>query len=479
VLGGAGALGRGGLTYARRVTTSAPGDLAQAHAFRSRPDLSPPRLQMALARAGSAPGSYYLLTPNYGRARSGAGQPGLMIVDRRGEVIWFLPLTQLASNLRVQHYRNRPVLTWWQGTLTSSGHGVGEAVICDSTYQVIARIKGANGLRPDVHELAITADDTALVTAYAPVTTDLSGVGGPPSATVYDGVVQEIDIASGRLLFEWHSIEHVGVGETYATPPTSPFDYFHINSIAVDPTDANLVVSARNTWAVYKVHRTSGRVLWRLGGKKSDFAMGGGTPFAWQHHVTPLADGTLTVFDDGAFPPVEPQSRALHLAVDEKSRSVSLIHAFEHPARLLAQNQGSIQLLPGGGAVVGWGSEPYFSEYAANGGLVVDGRFPTNGQSYRAFRARWVGSPTARPAIAIEPDDSGGYTIYASWNGATEVASWQALSGDSAVDLSPVGSVPKAGFETAMTVHPAGKYVAMAALDRDGNRLGVSAPSAL
>jgi hypothetical protein len=423
---------------------------------------------------GAPTAESFFLSPNFGPGGTGAGQQGLLVLDGRGEVVWFQPLAPAFSNFQVQSYRGRPVLTWWQGAFNPAGFGEGTAVVADTRYDRVATVQAGNGLKADLHEFVLTPDGTALITAWGQAAADLRPVGGPADGSVYFGEAQEIDVATGKLTFAWRSTDHVGVDETYASVASGPFDYFHINSITVDPDDGNLVISARNTWAVYKVDRATGAVVWRLGGRRSDFALGPGASFAWQHDARPRGRGLLTVFDDGASPTVQPQSRALVLALDPTGRTARLAQAFAHPARLLADNQGNLQLLPDGGALVGWGSEPYFSHFSADGALLRDGRMPTNMESYRAFRAPWSARPAGAPDIATETDDVGGVAVYVSWNGATDVATWQVLSGTAPTSLTEAGAVPKVGFETAITVHPTGPYVAVRGLDARGNALGTS-----
>ena len=395
-----------------------------------------------------------------------------MILDGRGQLTWFRPMASFA-NFRVQSYRGQPVLTWWQGEVSAAGFGQGTGVIADTSYRQVATIGGANGLAADLHELVLTPDGTTLVTAYGQTVADLRAVGGPAAGAVYFGAVQKIDIATGSFLFEWRSIDHVAVDETQVTIGTGPLDYFHINSIDVDPEDGNLLISARNTWAIYKIDRTTGAVVWRLGGKRSDFSMGPETSFAWQHDARAHGNGEVTLFDDGAAPPVAPQSRALRLAVDATARTATLTTAFTHPARLLAQSQGNFQRLADGGGIVGWGSEPYFSHFDAQGDLVRDGRMPTNMESYRAFRSPWSAAPSGVPDIATEGTTAAA-AVYVSWNGATEVKVWQVLSGTDPGSLEPSGSVPKGGFETAITVHPSGRYLAVSGVDGNGSVLATS-----
>jgi Arylsulfotransferase (ASST) len=230
--------------------------------------------------SGTAP-SYVFLA-----LKEGAGEHGPMILDDRGQLVWFEKYIT-ARDFKVQRYRGRPVLTWWEGSIVF-GHGVGEYVIFDDSYREIARVRAGNGFRGDLHEFLITPEDTALLTAYAEVPADLSSAGGREYGAAWEGIFQEVDIETGEVLLEWHSLEHVGVDESYVLPSEDPayvYDYFHINSIDVDH-DGNLLASARNTWAVYKIDPESGEVLWRLGGKKSDFEMGDGTRTAFQHDAT-------------------------------------------------------------------------------------------------------------------------------------------------------------------------------------------------
>jgi outer membrane protein assembly factor BamB len=416
----------------------------------------------------------FLVTPNFGPGGAGTDQQGLMILDGRGELVWFQPLDPAFSNLRVQTYQGQPVLTWWQGRFDPAGFGQGTGYIANAQYATIATVQGGNELGADLHELVLTPAGTALVTAYTPVGADLSPLGGPVDSQVYAGVVQEIDVATGNVVFEWRSTDHVAVSETYATLGTEPLDYFHINSIAIDPADGNLLISARNTWAIYKLDRSTGAVVWRLNGKASDFTMGPGTTFAWQHDAQAHGGGVFTLFDDGAAPTVEPQSRGLQLALDETARTATLTHAYAHPAQLVSESQGNVQLLADGGVIVGWGSEPYFSHFDAKGNLVRDGRMPTNVESYRAFRQSWSATPATVPDVATEGDVVGGATVYVSWNGATNVATWQVVTGASADALADSGSVPRSGFETAITVHPKGSFLAVRALDRSGALLATS-----
>jgi hypothetical protein len=436
------------------------------HHFFSRPDLRPPVL--TVLRPDRVSDGDLFLAPS-----SGPGQRGVLILDNSGQVVFFHPTTpNTAMNFRVARYHGKPVLTWWEGK-SKSGLGRGTHVILDQSYRELARLPAGNGRQSDLHEFVITPHDTALVTSYEVRQADLSSVGGPAAGAVIGGVVQELALPSGRVLFEWRSLDHVPVEETHASFQGHPLDYFHVNSIDL-LADGNLLVSARNTWAVYKVSRASGRVIWRLGGKRSDFTMGRGTVFAWQHDARHHPGELVTIFDDGAAPQVQPQSRVLLLKLDAANKRATLVRSYtHHPNRLVSQFMGNAQLLPNGNVVVGWGNEPYVTEFGTDGQILFDAKLPRGGMNYRAFRFGWSGAPTTDPVL-VAPGGRHRRTAYVSWNGATAVGAWRLRAGRSAGALDTVDATAKRGFETALEV-PAGlRYAQAVALDRHGRELGRS-----
>jgi hypothetical protein len=438
-----------------------------SRSYRSRPDLWSPLISVTTPAIHAAAGQLFI-TP--------ASGPGPVVVDDAGDAVWIHPTPgKRAFNLRVGAYKNSPVLTWWEGALVL-GTGQGEYVLVDESYAEVARVRAANGLQGDLHEFITTASGTALFTVYAKRAMPEAS---PGPTQLLESIVQEVDIATGRLLFEWRSADHVSPSESYVGPSAGqPFDYFHINSIDVD-TDGNLLISARHTCAVYKIDRRSGDVMWRLGGKRSDFAMGAGTQFAWQHDARRQPDGSITLFDDGSNgskPPTEAQSRGLVLDVSESAHTATLRQAYNHIYGILASSQGSMQTLPNGDVLLGWGDQAYFTEYAADGGTVLDARLPDGSTSYRALRFAWHGQPADHPAVATEQTYGDATTVYASWNGATEVASWTVLGGDSAEQLVPLGSRPRSGFETAIVVPGRPRLVAVQAIDGSGAVVSESAP---
>ncbi len=363
--------------------------------FVTRPDLVPPAVTVTTRAAGRDAGLIFIAP------KAGRGQDGVMILDDDGQVVWFRPAghREEATDFRVQTYQGKPVLTWWQGRLIG-GDGRGEGVIYDDHYRALPRVRAGNGYSMDLHEFELTPQGTALIISYDPVIEDLRAFGGPRDGIVVDGVVQEIDVATGLVLFEWHSIGSVSFEDTHERAPKGhgQWDYMHLNSVALD-TDGNLVVSARHTSTVYKLDRSTGKILWRLGGEHSDFKLGPGATFGSQHDARPQPDGTLTLFDNATPPPLRKASRAVTLRLDTQRHTATLARSLSHPDGLLAATQGSVSLLPGGNAFVGWGSRRWFSEYDAAGKLVFDAQLAPGNDTYRAFRLAWTGTPITAPHV--------------------------------------------------------------------------------
>jgi Arylsulfotransferase (ASST) len=465
-------------------------------AYATRPDLRPPVIDVETA-ASPTPG-FVFLTPK----RAGA-QASPLIVDDEGETVWSAPTAghDVAADLRVQTYEGEPVLTWWEGR-SAVALGFGEAVIVDRHYREVARVQTGNGLEADFHEFRLTDEGTALLVAYRAGPADLSAVGGPEEGYEFENYVQEVDIATGEVLMEWRASDHVPMTDTFSEltedadgSEDAPFDWFHVNSVAPGP-DGTLLVSARNTHAIYAIDRVSGALRWSLGGRSSDVAMGEGVSFMWQHDAQWLGGSRISLFDNHASLTGGDASRALILDVDTQAMTAELVAEARHPDGVSAGTQGNTQLLGDGRLFVGWGSEGRVTEFSAAGDVVFDASFAP-ADSYRAYRFEWTGLPEEHPDVVVTPasdprddrgaddgggddggdedggddaspaDEEGGLDVAVSWNGATEVASWRVLAGDDTDDLEPVATVRREGFETAIRIPIAG-VVEVEALDASG-----------
>jgi hypothetical protein len=483
---GGGATGSGGarqVAYAFRVDTpyptahvpefpAPPASPADDQSFYTLPHVFAPVLSVTVPDRDPAAGD--ILTTN----GPGPGQFGPLIYTPQGRLVWFehLPPGITAEDLNEQTYAGRRDLTWWRGRVLSLGFGQGEDLVMNSRYQTVATVHGGNGLRADLHDFQLAPHDVAYITAYNPILCNLKHVGGAASAAIVDVAVQEIDMRTGLVRWEWHALDHVGVAESETSPPRgTPWDWFHLNSIDPEP-DGDVFISARSTWAGYQLEGGSGRILWRLGGTRSSFAMGPGTQTAWQHDGRVLPDGEVTFFDDGANPPKHSQSRGVRIALDLAHHRARLDFAYTHPGPpLLAASQGNMQTLPSGDVVLGYGAVPEITEYARDGAVLFDAHLPFDMTFYRAFRYPWSGQPANPPQVLANMNSTGEETaVHASWNGATGVAAWRVLAGSSPGALAPRVTIPAPSFESSTVLPREYPYVAVQALDAAGHVLGTS-----
>jgi hypothetical protein len=287
--------------------------------------------------------------------------------------------------------------------------------------------------------------------------------------------VQSIDIASGAVRSQWNSLDHVALRDSYLPPPKTPaaWDAFHLNSVDEEAA-GGLLLSARSTWAVYQLQPGSQALQWTLGGKHGTLRVAPGARMAWQHNAVLHPDGTLTAFDDETRPGASDQSRGVQLRLGGGSRPVTVLHSFEHATAITSASQGSLQELPGGRWLVGWGQVPYISEYAGNGSLLFDAHLPFAAGSYRALAYPWQGTPAHAPAVAATVLGAQSTAVYASWNGATGVAAWRVLAGTRRDQLYDFTTVPRGGFETQVLLEDPERYVEVQALGANGRTLASS-----
>jgi len=438
--------------------------------YTTDPSIHPPAIKVTSNRKGTAPG-YLFFGPQLGPIQNGAE-----ITNSNGKLIYFNPVPrgQYAMNVQSQQYDGQPALTYWQGTVTESGTGTGEDQILSSSYKHLATVRAGNGLSADLHEFLIDGDD-AWLTAYQPVIWNASKIKhGLKKEIVLNCVAQEIDLKTGLVLFQWNSLDHVALGASYSPVAKAgvPWDYFHINAIQPQP-DGSVLISSRNTSAVYDVDGSTGRIQWDVGGKFSTLKLGKGARFWYQHDARLQTDGHLTMFDDAGSPFREPQSRGLTLAINTTAKTATVVRQRTYDS-LKAPAEGSMQLLSNGDTLLGWGQAPDLAtEYGPGGSVLYNARFTGANASYRAFREPWRATPATRPAVRGHVYD-GQVTVSASWNGADTVHRWRILGGSSPKKLTTIASDLDRFFQTNMQTHRSPRYVEVQAVSASGRTLASS-----
>jgi EmrB/QacA subfamily drug resistance transporter len=457
------------------------------YSYVTEPSLHPPMIRIdKQSPAGElAPG--YIFAANFFDLNEPpiVGQSGPLILDGNLQPVWFQPVPEkvVAANLSLQSYEGKPALAWWQGAVTNTGATEsGEDVVVNQHYQPVARLKGVDGWVLTLHEFTISGED-AWVTANKNVPRDLSRYGGAYNGALIDSAVQEYNLRTGKLLRNWDALEHIPLSQSQASLPTNgfPWDAYHVNSIQL-VGDGTFLVSMRDTWAAYLVNIETGRIEWTLGGRGSSFKFGPGADFQWQHDVRLQDPTTVTMYDDhccqltggGTYVSPTAPSRGLVLKIDQQARRATLSAQYGREGGFTSDYMGDTQPLANGNVFVGFGSEPYFAEYSHSGKLLLQGELPGANLSYRATVQQWVGLPLTSPKGAAR-QVGGGTTVYASWNGATQLASWRVLAAAGAGGrLAAVKTAAKSGFETAIPVGQGYGSFELQALDAAGHVIGTS-----
>ncbi|GAM87588.1 hypothetical protein ANO11243_056150 [Dothideomycetidae sp. 11243] len=423
----------------------------------------------------------------------------------------------------VQSCRGDNYLTWWSGDYFRT-FKQGRFYVANDRYEIIYNFTTADPLTTtDPHEITITPECTALIAVHNTRSINLTTYNNISQGWEMAGQFSEYDLATGKLMFDWSASNHipdialetqnVKPGAWHGQNENEPVDWFHLNSVWRDET-GNYLVSARHTSTIYYISGVDGAIIWRLGGNYNDFKdMSGGlaTSFRLQHYARWLnRDRTLmSLYDNHAaderFDVNEARgSQGMILEIDETARKVWLKANYSSLSSV-SNSKGSMQILNDspvpGNILMGYGSEPGYTELAANGTVLLDVVFGSTAQNYRAVKANWTGRPWWGPKIAPGPGEQDyvfnetseifsirlnntdgralpNDTVYFSWNGATEVTCWIVLTSNETTALSIkhdfLAEVSKTGFEDHLHVGADTRYVRAMAIDRQQNVLGVT-----
>ncbi|RDW87864.1 hypothetical protein BP5796_03558 [Coleophoma crateriformis] len=438
-------------------------------------------------------GSLYAMISPRGLA---VDEPSAMILDASGYLVWRQGGFNQVYNLMVQEYRGKPYLTFWGGDDAVRGHGSGFYYMLDSSYNLVYKVAAAGPFAGDLHEFRITKDGTAMLTVYD-VVPSAEDFRGRSKGYLWDCLLQEIDIETGELLFQWRATDHYKVSDSERYlfgglagdgSKRAPFDYFHMNSIDKDKK-GNYLVSARFTCSVTYINGTTGEIIWILGGKRNmftDLSGGKALSFGFQHDAR-WHDNytTISIFDNGGDgEQSDANTRGILLKMDFEKMTVELLAEYINPEKVLSMSQGSLQILDNGNVFMGYGNSAAYTEYAPNGTALCDVHFGAKSsfgspdiQSYRAYKFAWHGFPTTPPNIAISHQNDM-VAVYVSWNGATEVRKWviQGVDERHAAEDAwfPVAEAEKVGFETEFINLTYPRYLRVLGLDSRGEVLGKS-----
>jgi hypothetical protein len=483
-----------GLIFAAPAAESAATSTSSYYTFVSAPGLHPPKPELLEKKRGLAHGDLLLGVQRDAVVSStNPDQSGPLILDSKLQPIWF---SNTGGGLVFQQetYEEHPVLVWTQGKKTAGNHGGGETgpnhtmptpqqtvIVVNEHYRTVGKLTALAPWTIDAHDVSIIGRDVWVLVDRVAKHQDLARYGGPKDGSVFDVGIQEYQLSTGRLLRTWDPLKLGSKGGVPLSASkehvSSQWDAYHGNAVQALP-DGDVLVSMRDTWAVYLINPRTDHIVWTLGGKDSTFTFGKGAKFDWQHDaqlVDPRQGGVgsdveLTVFNNNSS---QGPARGLILRLNTHTHRATLVAAYRHHPQLTASVEGSMQVLSNGNALVSWGSpSAEFTEFSKSGRQLLDVGFPVGQQTYRALLTdTWVGTPYYPPSGAVR-----GTTVYASWNGATEVAEWEVLAGSSTTDLKVVATHSRTGFETAIKfAHTYADYE-VRALSAGGQTLGTSKP---
>ncbi|KAL4806590.1 ASST-domain-containing protein [Aspergillus unguis] len=438
-------------------------------AFKSRPDLYPPVFTFERRIPQKLHPGYIFLGPYQ------ADNSGPYIYDNDGYgAVGAIPALEMPT--------------------ACTGHGV----IMDNNYHIVKTVVPGGGMTSsDMHEFKLINDgETALMTLYQQRQFDMSlwnikgGMGW-----VMESIFQEIHVETGKVLFEWRSLDHVDPTDTYTYPgatdtsgtglePRSPWDYFHINSIDKNAA-GNYLISSRHTCAIYKISGYDGSIIWKLHGANPTFE-NENFSFSQQHDARWLSENIthslVSLYNNGynGFNRTHDYSSGMIILIDHVNKTASQLHEYAPQNHdMISSSQGNMQVLPNGNIFMGWGNNAYVSEHDAEGNLLLWGYIDKgNIMNYRAQKFNWEGNPTDIPALwtyAKSSDNSSSTTFYVSWNGATRVKHWKFYGTNNATgNYTFLHKVRKDGFETSYTASEFYRWTFAEAIDAQGNVLGKS-----
>ncbi|KAJ5712036.1 hypothetical protein N7488_006192 [Penicillium malachiteum] len=479
-------------------------------AYKSRPDLAPPVLNITIPATNDTAEGLIFYTPESIYADDtghGPAQSGPYIFTEKGDLVWsgIGFVGPRSENFQVHTYRGEQVLSIFGGSHNSPmGHGHGHTSIFDNRYRLLDEIKGGGHSLADQHEFLFFDNHSAVFTVFDPEIADLSPYGATEESQswILDNKIQKVDTDSNRVLWEWSALDHVDPADTNLTlqswnaglgvNSSQAWHYFYMNAFDVDADTNTYLISARSMCTIFKMDGDSGEILWQLGGKTSNFSLGDGVDFCWQHdtrmhakylnYETKGSKEIISFFDNSAHEnlaggPVL-QTRAYSagkvVELDTENWTARLIAEFRAPGDLSVRSQGNLQLLPNGNAFINWGYDGAMSEHTPDGTTIWfsrldSGKMGPGSENYRAFKFEWHALPYEEPAL-VAFKESNGTSVYVSWNGDTETRVWKFFEVQNG-QRELLGQASRGGFETSWQTSKKPVEVVAEAYNAYGHRL--------
>lgn len=343
---------------------------------------------------------YLLLSPFRYNDSNDSTSLNLILLDEKGYLVIYQP----TNKHRVYDFRFSPENK--QFSYIATRDQVLSYHVTSQSFQPVDSFSNSPNMGGDVHELQILPGGHYLVGGYQVDTFDLSQefYQGEPGAakTPVKGFAFEVLDKNHEQLFHWESNDHILPTESYSFYGYNPefFNNVHGNSIDVD-REGNYLLSFRHLNAIYKIDGKSGKILWKLGGKSSDFSFANDTGFSAQHDARFHGGGVISLFDNGNMN-TPPASRAIVYQLDTIRSEATKIWEYTGPCTTFSYAMGNHQLLDKGHHLINFGtsqpSDPNVVIVNRHGKLISSLQFEYGVTSYRTYFFR-LKLPFKRPRI--------------------------------------------------------------------------------
>lgn len=382
--------------------------------------------------AGS-PGWYFITTLQFQGSNNTLAQA--VILDGAGDIV-FRQRIPNASNFRV----------WPDGRMSYAARG--KHLLMDATFTLIDSISCANGVLNDLHEFRILPNGNYLLLGAENRTMDLSGyqvfqngtVAGSPVAVVKSAIIQELD-ADRNLLWEWNALDHFNFLDTDVTRLNNPnvVDWTHANAVELD-ADGNILLSSRHFNEITKIDRSTGAVIWRMGGARNEFTFVDDPGFFLQHDIRRLPNGNITLFDNskpGAHP-----GRGVEYTIDEEALTATPVWSAVYDEGAYSRAMGSMQRLANGNSLIGWGAltpdNAMFTVQDPDGERVARLTFLDTSVTYRAYYFEELPFAIDRPMITC---GAVGEAFELTATGTGDIYTWSTGASGSSITIGALDTV--------------------------------------
>jgi Arylsulfotransferase (ASST) len=288
----------------------------------------------------------------------------LLILNQHGDV-----LTEKKTGLKVENFQKWTIngvtyytyfttetsnsKNWELGGLVTTEEGYD--IICDSNLNELSRVTlmpygdvdTTNYDKLDLHDFILLGPNhyMTIVNRVISPTNIPDSLHPASNVRVIDCLIQEVN--NGQVVFQWDGADYPqfyseSLQNNNFSDSVNVLDYMHMNSICIDPTDNNIICSFRNLCKIIKINRTTGAVMWQLGGTGSDFPLTSDEQFLFQHYVRLTDNNKTLIMVDNGDATLRPYSRIVEFQLNQANKTITHFSYYDIPDNFI-QYEGSVE----------------------------------------------------------------------------------------------------------------------------------------